>query len=114
MFLQSYMMLKSHRIFSTKLMFYILILHMPIPALEYSSSNHSTIRFCPFHPYPSMTSKPWHRNREAIHNPELYQSDTVYHVDTVYQPTEKERNGGDFFSRPITDTEYLILLVCII
>ncbi|GBM53371.1 hypothetical protein AVEN_81925-1 [Araneus ventricosus] len=44
-----------------------------------------------------MTSKPkphalhhkyLYRKCEAIANPELYQSDTLYRIDTVYQPTD--------------------------
>ncbi|GBL83818.1 hypothetical protein AVEN_132696-1 [Araneus ventricosus] len=121
MFPHACMMLKSYRIFSTKLMHYI-----SIPARESRLPIQLTICFSP--PPPIMTSKPrshapssssyLYRKREAILNPELYQSDILYHVD-ILRISRPKRNATEaitylYHSSPRTDTEYLILLVCII
>ncbi|GBN04456.1 hypothetical protein AVEN_59082-1 [Araneus ventricosus] len=78
-----------------------------MPPLESSSSDTLNYPFLSFPPPPVYDLKPrprafhhkyLYRKREAIPNTQLYQSDTLYHVDTVYQPTEKERDGGYYFS----------------
>ncbi|GBN54409.1 hypothetical protein AVEN_237411-1 [Araneus ventricosus] len=118
-------MLKSYRILSTKLMHYISIPHIQIPARESRLLKHLTICFSPFHPPPphdfktkaTYTSSSYlYRKREAIPNPELYQSDLYHMILRIRRPKRnaKEAITYGYHSSPRTDTEYLIVLVCII
>ncbi|GBM42378.1 hypothetical protein AVEN_130261-1 [Araneus ventricosus] len=96
MFLHACMMLKSYRIFSTKLMHYI-----SIPAWESRLPIHLTIYLLSNptrHDFKTKITLHHHSSTEAIRNLELYQFDILYHVGTSYQPTEKEHDGSDYLS----------------